>query len=97
MTMSVDCPNCLMPYDRLSAEVVRVENGRRILHVTCRLCDHAMLLSIAKIGSRLACAGMLTDCSSEEAKRLLFGEKVTIDDVIHAHVGLAFDNFWQMR
>lgn len=90
------CPGCEARY-LMAPEVIEEGRERRILHQTCSACGRAMLLSFRLRPGGWVCAGLFTDCAADEVKRLFFGEKISVNDVLGAHNALQFDNFLKMR
>ena len=86
-----------MPYAQTAARAISGRSKKRFVHVTCAHCAHAMLLAVTARKGGFVCAGVFTDCSFEDAQRFIFGEKISIDDVIDAHNALQFDNFLEIR
>jgi len=86
-----------MPYVPTSARILPGRSQKRIVHIWCQHCEHSLLFSVTLRQNGVVCAGIFTDCEYEDAKRLLFGDKISVDDVISVHAALQFDNFLEMR
>lgn len=91
------CSYCLLPYPDSSVKAVGATKKGRVMHLTCQYCLRSMLISVLKTNSGLTCAGIFTDLDYEEAVRFRQAEKISVDDVLHAHHALKFDNFLEMR
>lgn len=80
------CPSCqaTYPIDRVR-EVMR-KGQRFVLHATCSSCEDALILSVQKHQGGAACAGLLSDCSYEDAVRFAKAPRITTDQVLDAHM-----------
>lgn len=82
------CPFCATAY---ADEHIRPVGRRRTgetSHATCTHCLRAMMFAVDRHGGHVACVGLLTDCNAEEAVRFEKGAKISLDEVLKAHVEL---------
>jgi hypothetical protein len=47
-----------------------------------------MMFAVDRAGGHVACVGLLTDCNADEAVRFEKGAKISLDEVLRAHVEL---------
>jgi hypothetical protein len=47
-----------------------------------------MLFAVDRRGAHIACVGVLTDCDADELIRFEKGSKISLDEVLKAHVEL---------
>ncbi len=87
------CPVCRTSYAAASVAPISQRGQTSLLHLTCDSCQHAMILSLRRSPQGLVCAGIVTDCSAEDAKRFASSEPISVDDVIEAHEALQLDKF----
>lgn len=90
------CPGCGARYVE-APDLVDERKDLRIFHQICGGCGRAMLFAWRQRRGGWVCAGLFTDCTAEEAKRFIFAEKISVNDVLGAHNALQFDNFFKMR
>ena len=82
------CPFCAVAYADRSVRAVGRRQAGEVTHATCEQCRRAMLFAVERRGGHVACVGVLTDCNAEEALRFEKGPKITLDEVLGAHVEL---------
>ena len=82
------CPFCAKLYTEMDVRPVGRRREGEVTHATCSDCRRAMLFAIDRRGGHVACVGLLTDCDAEDAVRFEKGPKITLDEVLKAHVDL---------
>jgi hypothetical protein len=79
------CPVCNTDHKYLKALIVKEENEKTIVHVTCNKCKTASLLFVAASKIGIVSVGVLTDLSESELKDFFGGDAVSSDCVIEVH------------
>ncbi len=87
------CPVCRSSYAAASIAAVKIQGSTSFLHLTCQSCEHSMMLSLRRRREGLVCAGIVTDCNLEDARRFADSEPISVDDVIEMHEALQLDKF----
>lgn len=82
------CPFCTTAYLEPAVRPVAKRREGEVTHATCSFCGRAMLFAVDRRGGRVACVGVLTDCDADEAIRFEKGQKISLDEVLKAHVDL---------
>jgi hypothetical protein len=83
------CPLCDAKYVPAQACVLSEQGDTRLVHATCRKCGSATLALVVENDAGGSLVGMVTDLSREDVLRFHRGRRVTTDDVIDVHEGLA--------
>lgn len=76
------CPSCQTAYPADRVREVMREGQRFVLHATCAVCEDALILSVQKRQGGVACAGLLSDCTFEDALRFAKAPRITADQVL---------------
>lgn len=82
------CPFCATLYAEEAVRTVGKRRDGEVTHATCGQCSRAMMFAIDRRGGHIACVGVLTDCDAEEAIRFENSQKISLDEVLKAHVEL---------
>ncbi len=82
------CPFCSSRYRTEDLRELRERQGSQITHATCRDCQRAMLFAVDRRTSQVVCVGLFSDCDAEDAARFDHDQKITLDEVLNAHVSL---------
>ena len=82
------CPFCAAPYAEEAIRSMSKKRDVQISHATCRQCYRAMIFAVDRRGGQIACVGVITDCSADEAIQFENAQKITLDEVLRAHVQL---------
>ena len=82
------CPFCTSLYSGPDVRAVGKKHGNQISHATCSQCFRAMLFAVERRAGQVACVGVLADCAVDEAIRFEKGQKISLDEVLKAHVEL---------
>lgn len=82
------CPFCATAYTEAAVKAVGKRRDGEVSHASCLQCLRAMMFAVERRGGHVACVGVLTDCNAEEALRFEKGPKITLDEVLGAHVEL---------
>ena len=82
------CPFCATAYTEQAVKPVGKRREGEITHASCTQCLRAMLFAVDRKGGHVACVGVLTDCSADEAIRFEKAQKISLDEVLKAHVEL---------
>ncbi|MFZ2681509.1 MAG: hypothetical protein WAZ14_00180 [Patescibacteria group bacterium] len=82
------CPFCATAYaEHLISPVGKRQEGE-VTHAACEQCLRSMLFAVDRRAGRVACVGLLTDCDADEAIRFEKAQKISLDEVLRAHVEL---------
>lgn len=90
--MSV-CPLCGIKEAPTDTHVVESSEEKSLVHLTCRGCKQAILVTLRVSGMGVQCVGIMTDLSPEDTKMIIEGKPLKIDDVLAAHEALNDDEF----
>ena len=82
------CPFCATLYAEGEVRTVGKRREGEMTHATCSQCLRAMMFAIDRRGGHVACVGVLTDCDADEAVRFEKAQKISLDEVLKAHVEL---------
>lgn len=82
------CPLCGTAYTPAARVVVEERGREETLHLTCRACEKAFVISVERSSARLRSVGLMTDCSAPDYQRFHKAQKVSMDDVLRVHEGL---------
>ncbi|MDQ5952579.1 MAG: hypothetical protein QG626_708 [Patescibacteria group bacterium] len=82
------CPFCTTLYLEEQVRPVGRRRSGETSHATCLKCARAMMFAVDRAGGHVACVGLLTDCNADEAVRFEKGAKISLDEVLRAHVEL---------
>jgi hypothetical protein len=82
------CPFCATLYTESAVHTVGKQRDGETTHASCQQCLRAMMFAVERRGGHVACVGVLTDCDAEEAIRFEKGQKISLDEVLKAHVEL---------
>ena len=86
------CPTCQAAYPCSNVRLLTQTPQQTLFHLSCQQCHHAMLFSVQRRTDGVMCAGIMTDCSFEDAKRFHAQDVVSIGDVMAVHEAL--DSSW---
>ena len=91
------CPACDKKCRTAKALILKQEETRTTLHLTCDRCKTSTLVFVSMGKFGIVSFKMLTDLDSHEAKRLFKSETVSTDQVIGIHQFLknCCDLFWR--
>ncbi len=82
------CPFCTVLYNENRIRAVGTKHNGEVTHATCDYCLRAMLFAVDRRGAHIACVGVLTDCDADELIRFEKTPKISLDEVLSAHVEL---------
>lgn len=82
------CPFCGTSYGDERVRSIPSKGPEEVLHATCGNCQRAMLFSLERQQESVSCVGMFTDCAAEDCLRFRHASRITMDDVLRAHVVL---------
>lgn len=82
------CPFCAAAYVSDQVRLIGRRRSGETSHATCLACSRAMMFAVDRASGHVACVGLLTDCNAEEAARFEKGAKISLDEVLRAHVEL---------
>ena len=82
------CPACESPFRRLEADVLGASGDRRLVHLRCADCQQMMLALLVPAPLGTLSVGVLTDCTSDDARRFRGGGPIADDDVLELHARL---------
>lgn len=82
------CPFCGSSYPDEGIHVLAHRGGAEVFHATCSSCRRSMLFSLERKQESVACVGMFTDCNADDSIRFRSARRITLDDVLNAHVEL---------
>jgi hypothetical protein len=82
------CPFCTTAYTDEDVRPIGKRRDIQITHATCSSCLRAMMFAVDRRGGHIACVGALTDCDAHDAVRFEKEPKITLDEVLKAHVEL---------
>ncbi len=82
------CPFCGSAYKHERVHILEHRGGREVFHAICSECHRAMLFSLERKQESVSCVGMFTDFNAEDSLRFLGAKRITLDDVLEAHVQL---------
>lgn len=78
-----NCPMCKNEYTRDALELLEEGIGTHLVHLTCMICNNALLALIVMSRLGMSSVGMLTDLDAPDAKRLYrkspLGEESILD------------------
>ncbi|MFH1711921.1 MAG: hypothetical protein ABH846_01650 [Patescibacteria group bacterium] len=97
MDLLAQCPSCQTRYKQDDARLVQRKGLESIFHVSCWSCRSALMISVKKRPGGIICAGIITDCEFDDAKKFSGAERITVDDVIRVHKALELDNLIEIR
>ncbi|MCR4312488.1 MAG: hypothetical protein NUV56_04350 [Candidatus Uhrbacteria bacterium] len=80
------CPFCGAAYEEGRIRVLEHQGPKEVFHATCGACQRAMLFSLERKQESVSCVGMFTDCDAEDCLRFRTAKRITLDDVLAAHV-----------
>ncbi len=83
------CPFCGSSYSEERLRTLKKDRTRDVIHATCTDCARSMLFTIQRNAGNIACVGLFTDCDAADAFRFMTGKRITLDDVLVAHITLA--------
>lgn len=87
------CPSCQAVYRSDAGRVVAQQEGETIMHLSCEVCRHALLIAVRAKQGGISCTGVITDLAYEDALTFWNSAKISVDDVIQAHTALKLDKF----
>lgn len=73
----------------LSAGMIEDMGDRKLMHIGCEACGHAVIAVVTFSEEGLFSVGLRTDCTSKDALRFLALRPLRADDAISAHEALA--------
>ncbi len=82
------CPFCGTSYREDRVKAIPSHGAEEVMHATCSDCSRAMLFSLERKVESVSCIGMFTDCDAEDCLRFRQAKRITLDDVLRAHVEL---------
>jgi hypothetical protein len=82
------CPFCATSYAEEAVRAISKQRDVHMSHATCRQCGRAMMFAVDRRGGQIACVGVITDCSADEAIQFENAQKISLDEVLRAHVQL---------
>ena len=82
------CPFCGTSYGEDRVRAIPSRGAEEVMHATCSGCHRAMLFSLERKAESVSCVGMFTDCDAEDCLRFRRAKRITLDDVLEAHVQL---------
>jgi hypothetical protein len=82
------CPFCTTAYTDQAVRLVGKRREGEVTHALCAQCRRAMMFAVDRRGGHVACVGVMTDCEADEAIRFEKGQKISLDEVLRAHVEL---------
>lgn len=68
--------------------ILEHRGAHEVFHATCSECRRAMLFSLERQQESVSCVGMFTDCNAEDSLHFQAARRITLDDVLEAHVQL---------
>ncbi|MEK9155544.1 MAG: hypothetical protein AAB839_02750 [Patescibacteria group bacterium] len=83
------CPFCGISYDEERLRTLKKERQRDVIHATCTGCRRAMLFTVKRNEGNIACVGLFTDCDATDALKFMTAKRLTLDDVLLAHITLS--------
>lgn len=85
------CPLCDSRSNAMEARLLGENGDTHLLHIRCRKCANSILALVLISTSGASTVGMVTDLSFDDVMRLRRGRRLTIDDVLAAHVSMRDD------
>lgn len=86
------CPVC-REAKRTKIDMLESETDECTVHVRCGQCGHKLLANMNVLGGGVNCVGIVTDMSSDDAKRLLTSRELSSDDVFQVKEAMASGEF----
>jgi len=77
------CPLCEVSYRDDDVRLVEELPGKRIVHIECATCCHAVLLSVHMGTHGLGMFGMLSDLDFDDTMRMRHKQAMTDDELLY--------------
>jgi hypothetical protein len=83
------CPFCGTSYHEERLRTLKKDRQREVIHATCLQCSRAMMFTVKRHEGNIACVGLFTDCDATDAFKFMGAKRLTLDDVLLAHITLS--------
>lgn len=91
------CPLCASAFEQQEIRLVRQTDTGQTLHLSCPSCHASLLAMVVPSRTGMSLVGAVTDLSHADAKKVLFQEHISDEELLSWHATLARDGAFEKQ